>query len=157
MAVLAPQFSASRAIREYAEAHYIPAAANYRGRAQGNNLAGASLLASLQEIARYWSDVHFGSVEIQTHDDRHFFEVKIYPGGADPTGLSVQLYANSFAGAAVIEEMIPHNSLPDSDGAHIYAASVDASRPASDYTPRIIARHPDALVPLEANQILWQR
>ena len=157
MATLAPQYSASRAIREYAEAHYIPAAANYRDRAQGNNLVGASLLSWKQEIEQHWNDVHFGAVEFKTHDDRHFFEVKIYPGGADPTGLSVQLYANSFAGAAVIEEMIPHNSLPDSDGAHIYAASVDASRPASDYTPRIIARHPDALVPLEANQILWQR
>ena len=158
MGTLAPQFSASRAIREYAQAHYIPAAANYRSRAEGNNLAGASLLAWQQEIARHWSDVHFGAVEIKTHDNRHFFEVKIFPGGVDPTGLRVQLYANSFAaGAAVIEEMIPDNSLPDSDGARIYAASVDISRPASDYTPRIIARHPDALVPLEANQILWQR
>ncbi len=158
MATLAPQFSASRAIREYAEAHYIPAAANYRSRAEGNSLAGSSLLAWQQEIAEHWSDVHFGGVEVKTHDDRHLFEVRVIPGGVDPTGLSVQLYANSdTTGNAVIEEMIAHSNAPESDGDRIYTASVSASRPASDYTPRIIARHPDAFVPLEANQILWQR
>jgi glycogen phosphorylase len=158
MAKLAPQFSAGRAIREYAEAHYIPAAASYRSRADGNNHAGAGLLAWRQQIATHWNDVHFGAVDIKTHDDRHFFDVKIFPGRVDPTGLSVQLYANSSAvGNAVIEEMIPQSSVPDSDGGQTYVASVGASRPPGDYTPRIIARHPAALVPLEANQILWQR
>lgn len=158
MAKLAPQFSAGRAIREYAEAHYIPAAASYHSRADGNSHAGAGLLAWQQQIARHWNDVHFSAVDIKTHDDRHFFEVKIFPGGVDLAGLGVQLYANSFAtGNAVIEEMIPHSSVPDSGGGQIYAASVGASRPAGDYTPRIIPRHPDAFVPLEANEIIWQR
>jgi starch phosphorylase len=158
MAKLAPQFSAGRAIREYAEAHYIPAAASYSSRADGKNNAGARLLEWQQQIARHWNEVRFGAVEIKTHDDRHFFEVKIFPGGVDLAGLSVQLYANSVtAGNAVIEEMIPQSGVPDSDGTQMYAASVAASRPAGDYTPRIIARHPDAFVPLEANQIIWQR
>jgi glycogen phosphorylase len=34
---------------------------------------------------------------------------------------------------------------------------VPASRPATDYTPRLVPYHPDARVPLEANEILWQR
>jgi starch phosphorylase len=157
MATLAPQFSASRAIREYAEAHYLPAAAKYRRRAEGNNVAGASLLAWQQEIKQHWSDVRFGAVDVKTHEDRHCFEVKIYAGGFDPTGLSVELYANAFgAEKAAIEEMVPRSNVPDSDGAYLYAASVDASRPASDTTPRIIACHPDVSVPLEANPILWQ-
>jgi len=157
MATLASQFSAGRAIREYAEAHYIPAAASYRSREE-NNHAGAGLLAWQQQIARHWNDVRFGAVDIKTHDDRHFFDVKIFPGEVGLDGLRVQLYANSSAaGRAVIEEMIPHSSIPDSDGGQIYAASVSASRPAGDYTPRIIPRHPDALIPLEANQIIWQR
>ena len=158
MAKLAPQFSAGRAIREYADLHYIPAAASYCGRADGNNHAGAGLLAWQQQIARHWNDVRFGSVDIKTHDERHFFDVKIFPGGVDLAGLRVQLYANSVtAGNAVIEEMIPRSSIPDSDEAQIFAASVSACRPAGDYTPRIIPHHPEALIPLEANQILWQR
>jgi starch phosphorylase len=156
MTCLTSQFSAGRAIREYAEAHYIPAAANYRSRTERNNLAGASLLAWRQNISRHWNDVHFGAVDIKAHDDRHFFEVKIFSGGVDLAGLRVQLYANSFAtGNSIIEEMIPHSTVPDSDGGQIYATSVDASRPAGDFTPRIIAHRPDAFVPLEANQILW--
>jgi starch phosphorylase len=45
----------------------------------------------------------------------------------------------------------------DSPGMFIYLAQVSASRPASDYTARIIPHHPNASVPLEARQILWQR
>jgi starch phosphorylase len=46
--------------------------------------------------------------------------------------------------------------LTDANG-HIYSARVPASRPAAHYTPRLIPSHPEAAVPLEATQILWQR
>jgi glycogen phosphorylase len=34
---------------------------------------------------------------------------------------------------------------------------VPSSRPAGDYTPRIVPAFSDAQVPLEAKEILWQR
>jgi glycogen phosphorylase len=40
---------------------------------------------------------------------------------------------------------------------YLYSAHVPATRPAGDYTPRVIPHHPAAIVPLEAAQILWQR
>lgn len=43
------------------------------------------------------------------------------------------------------------------DNGYDYSVSVPASRPAADYTPRLIPHHPDAFVPLEAPEILWQR
>jgi starch phosphorylase len=46
---------------------------------------------------------------------------------------------------------------PDSPGVLTYSAHVSATRPASDYTARIIPHHPNASVPLEAEQIIWQR
>jgi starch phosphorylase len=46
--------------------------------------------------------------------------------------------------------------LPDASG-YVYSARVPAERPAADYTPRIIPHHPEAAVPLEAPQILWER
>jgi starch phosphorylase len=47
---------------------------------------------------------------------------------------------------------------PDGPGhAYEYAATVPASRPAADYTARLVPRHPEAIVPLEAPEILWQR
>ena len=40
---------------------------------------------------------------------------------------------------------------------YLYSAKVTATRPASDYTPRLIPHHPGRATPLEANLILWQR
>jgi starch phosphorylase len=39
----------------------------------------------------------------------------------------------------------------------IYSVSVEANRNANDFTPRVVPYHPGAAVPLEANQILWQK
>jgi glycogen phosphorylase len=38
-----------------------------------------------------------------------------------------------------------------------FIATVPATRPATDYTPRLVPYNPDANVPLEANEIVWQR
>jgi starch phosphorylase len=45
----------------------------------------------------------------------------------------------------------------DSNGALIYSAQVSAARPASDYTARITPYHASVSLPLEAEQVLWQR
>ena len=39
---------------------------------------------------------------------------------------------------------------------YLYEAQVSAVRPLSDYTPRVVPRHPEASVPLEAGPILWR-
>jgi starch phosphorylase len=53
--------------------------------------------------------------------------------------------------------MIAPEPSTDSPGVLTYSAQISATRPASDYTGRIIPHHPNASVPLEAKQILWQR
>ena len=52
MARLTPEFSATRAIREYTEGHYLPAASGYRERAISDSKVGVSLLQWQQDIAR---------------------------------------------------------------------------------------------------------
>jgi starch phosphorylase len=52
--------------------------------------------------------------------------------------------------------MIAPDPQVDFPGVLAYSAQVSATRPASDYTARIIPHHPNASVPLEAEQILWQ-
>jgi len=39
----------------------------------------------------------------------------------------------------------------------LYSARVPAARPAVDYTARLIPHNDEAIVPLEASSILWQR
>jgi starch phosphorylase len=158
MARLTPEFSATRAIREYTESHYLPAASRYRDRAADNGAVGSSLLQWKQDLERYWSTVHFVSIRINTHDGQHFFQTDIAPGSVTPDHLRVELYADSAQGlCATFEQMTTSGPSPDALGAFTYLAQVPATRPASDYTARIVPYHPNALVPLEAEQIVWQR
>ena len=55
MARLTPEFSATRAIREYTENHYLPAASGYLERAAADSKVGVSLLQWQQNIARHWN------------------------------------------------------------------------------------------------------
>ena len=158
MARLTSEFSATRAIREYTENHYLPAAASYRERMDGDSSLGVSLLQWQQEIVWHWSTVRFGPLEIKTHDGQHFFQVEVSPGALSKDQLTVELYADPAQGGEPVHEvMTAAESSADSHGVIIYSAKVPAIRPASDYTARVIPRHPNASVPLEAGQILWQR
>ena len=158
MARLTPEFSATRAIREYTEGHYLPAASRYRDRAADDGALGSILLQWKQDLKRHWSTVHFVRVRINTYDGQHFFQADIAPGSLTPDHLRVELYADSARGeSACFEAMNPSGPGPDTPGSYAYSAHVSATRPASDYTARIIPQHPNALVPLEAGQIVWQR
>jgi starch phosphorylase len=158
MAKLTPEFSATRAIREYTEGHYLPAASRYHDRTANDGAIGTLLLQWKQDLDRHWSTVRFGAVKIETRDGQHFFNIEISPGSLTCDQLKVELYADSMHGdMPEIEAMTAPEPHPDSPGALTYSAHVSATRPASDYTARIIPHHPNALVPLETNQIVWQR
>ncbi len=158
MARLTPEFSASRAIREYTENHYLPAASNYRERAADDGKLGASLLQWRQDISRHWNTVRFGTVQIETRDEQHVFRVQVFPGNLELKQLRVELYANPVQGGQpAVVTMAVSKANADSRDARIYLAEVSASHSASDYTPRIRPFHPDAAVPLEASEILWQQ
>jgi starch phosphorylase len=158
IAKLTPEFSATRAIREYTESHYLPAASRYRVRAAADGAVGTGLLQWKQDLDRHWSTVRFGTVEIKTRDGQHFFKIEIFPGALMRDQLKVELYADSMHGdLPTIEAMTAPEPCLDSPGVLTYSAQLSATRPASDYTARIIPHHPHALVPLETDQIVWQR
>jgi starch phosphorylase len=158
MALLTPEFSATRAIREYTESHYLPAASGYLDRAADDGALGLSLLRWKQDLDRHWSTVRFGVVGIETHDGQHVFQVEISPGALTRDQLQVELYADSIHGEQpALEPMSAAEPSADSPGAFVYLAQVSATRPASDYTARIIPHHRSGSVPLEAEQIVWQR
>jgi starch phosphorylase len=158
MARLTPEFSAGRVIREYTENHYLPAASGYRERAASDGKVGADLHQWQQHIAEGWNTVRFGKVDIGTHDGMHSFRIEVFPGDLKPDELRVELYANPPQGSAAVPvSMTVCKACAEPACAPIYSAEVPATRPTSDYTPRIIPYDPNASVPLEAQQILWQR
>ena len=82
MARLTPEFSATRAIREYTESHYLPAASGYRDRTANDGALGLGLLRWKQDLDRHWSTVRFVKVEINTHDGKHYFQADVDPGSS---------------------------------------------------------------------------
>ncbi len=156
MARLTPEYSANRAVREYTEAHYIPAANRYAARAAGGGKLGAEILAWQQQLARDWSGVSFGWFNATSNDGVARFEVAVHLGALDPDAIRVELFAEGTNGDEPVRiAMVRGVQLPDSGFS--YTASARTNRPVSDFTARVIPYHPSASVPLEASQIVWQK
>jgi starch phosphorylase len=158
MATLTPEFSASRVIREYANDHYLPAAAGYNARAANDGKLGADLLQWQRRIVEQWNTLRFGNVTSETKDGQHRFQIEVLPGGLHPDQFSVELYAGPTGeGGAKPEVLAACKSSAEASGAIVYSVCCPAKRPVADYTARLIPSHAEASVPLEAAQILWQR
>ena len=158
MARLTPRFSANRTVREYCEAYYLPAAAAQRARSQNDGALAVRITEWLQRLDRGWPSLAFGRVSIESAAGEHRFMVEVRLGPLEPQALRVELFAESPGGGKPFaKEMARAETSVQAPGFDVYRASVPASRPSGDYTPRIVPAHPDVPVPLEAPQILWQR
>jgi starch phosphorylase len=157
MARLTAQFSASRAVREYTEEHYLPAAAAYHKRAINKGAVGAQMVDWLHNLQQQWGSLRFGEVKVVSDDVRHLFKVDVYLGCLEPNSVQVELYADGVNGSEPeLHEMRRGQPLAEANGS-TYSAQVPATRPTTDYTARIIPQYKGVAVPLEAAQILWQR
>ena len=157
MALLTPAFSANRAVRQYTEEHYLPAAAGYIARSQSLGKAGGSLIAWQQDIARRWKDVRFGQLKVVRKDNELIFEVEVSLAGIDPGFVRVELFAEGKnGGARFCEQMVRKTFRPGAAFAYTYSATTSATRPEADFTPRIVPHHPKALA-VEIDRMLWQR
>ena len=157
MAQLTPRFSTNRALHEYTERYYLPAATAYRARSAGKGAVGVRMVEWQRALRQHWGALRFGEMQIQTADGQHVFELQVYFDELDPDAVRVELYAEAAGdGAPVRQEMKRVRPLVGANGC-AYRAGVAANRPATDYTPRLIARHDGVAVPLEEAHILWQR
>jgi starch phosphorylase len=158
MSSLAPRFSANRMVREYVERLYLPALDPLRRRTGDGGATVRSLLAWRTALERDWHSIRFGNVDVQSVDDRWSFRVQVYLGEVEPDWVRVELYADPPGeGPPVRVAMKPETILPGAVHGAVYRAEVQADRPATDFTPRVIPFHPEALIPLESSLILWQR
>ncbi len=158
MAQLTARFDANRTVREYTEQFYLPAAAAYRQRAADKGMLGAHILDWQRAVAQHWAAVHFGPLQVETVAEEHVFQLPVYVGELDPDAVRVEVYADPINGGAPLrQEMTRGAPLAGATNGYTFRACVPASRPATAYTPRLIPHHPEAAVPLEAAQILWQR
>jgi len=156
MAELTPRFSCNRMLQEYAENYYRPLAAAWRKRTAERHQLAEEINAWQNRLACHWQNLHFGNVSHREKDGIHAFKIQVYLDELDKDDVLVQMYADGTeeAGSEYIN-MQRKEPLAGAVNGYVFQATFPAARPASDYTPRIIPHHPEAMVPIEANQILW--
>ena len=158
MARLTPRFSTNRTVREYTEQYYLPAALALQKRVADKGAASLQIMEWRHSLEQKWATLRFGEVKIVTANDLHVFEVHVYLNDLDPAAVQVELYANGINnGAPECLKMTQDRQLASAKNRYAYRAEVPASRPATDYTPRLIPQHKNLNVPLEESHILWQR
>jgi starch phosphorylase len=158
MARLTPLFSANRAVREYTEERYVPAAEAYRRRSADGGRVGRKMVEWRRKLDRSWSSLRFGEMKVDTHDRRHTFEIEVLLGDLGPEAVRVELFADGVNGGAPARQVMKRGRrLTGAQGGHVYAATVSAARPAGDYTARVVPHFEGASIPLEDARILWQR
>jgi starch phosphorylase len=158
MARLTPAFSANRAVRQYAEEHYIPLRSAYCARAEDGGRGAAGLLEWEREMAAKWPSLRFGPVTIARRDGSYSYSLRLDLGGIDPADVRVEIYAEGRNSEQPVRAtMSLGRAVPEAPGTFLYSGVVPGDRPADDYTPRAIPWRDGVLLPLELPLIAWQK
>jgi len=155
---LAPQFSSNRMLREYVQNAYEAAAAGVAARTAEDGKLARELGKWQDNLTLGWATVHFGDLRVKQREGYYEFAVDVFSGELDPIFLRVELYADPLPGEEPFKQ--PMEAGADAAGESnrvVYKARVSSNRPADHFTPRLVAAHPVAHVPLEESRILWFR
>jgi len=158
MACLTPRFSASRAVREYTEQHYLPAATAYHLRIANKGAIGRQMVDWQYAVDRNWGSLRFEDLRVETNGGHHVFRVEVFLNDLDPNAVRVELYADGINGGDPVREEMKCTQVPaDVSRRRICHATISTTRLATDYTVRVIPQRSGVAVPLESARILWQR
>jgi starch phosphorylase len=159
MSRLSPQFSSNRMLREYVTRAYLPAAESYARRIAAKAALARELAEWDARLRRGWPHLRFDNLAIERGEGSNRFRTEVHLGEIDPDWIRVELYADPLPGADT-PERVPMNRagvVPGAKNAFFYDGVTPGTRPPEHYTPRIIAHHPEARIPLEQSLILWLR
>ena len=123
----------------------FPAADNdcYRRRAGDKGALAARIEQWHSLLRNHWSEVRFGNLYVQEQPADYVMRVQVYLGRLNPDSVTVEFYADA----------------PDRNAAPVLAWSLARPFPARSTagSTRLPSRHTEALIPLEAKQLLWLR
>jgi starch phosphorylase len=155
MTTLTARFSANRAVVQYTTEYYLPAASAYEARRAGQGALGIRQAGRLRQLEEEWKSLSFGRLQIETRDGKHHFRVEVNFGRVDPGAVRVELLADQPGEGAWRQEMSREKGPASREGGCVFTAQVPATRPADDFTPRVVPCVPGVSVPLEIPLILW--
>ena len=158
MASLTPAYSSNRMLRDYVERAYLPAAEQQRARTRDGGRAATEMYQWAERLRRCQARVHIGETSVSTTEQGWSFLAAVYLDDVKREDVRVELYARSLDDSLPeIVEMTPGKLIVGSGNGYIYLAAIARSRPAEDYTVRIIPSYSGVRVPTEATFILWQK
>jgi starch phosphorylase len=155
MTTLTPIYSANRALREYTEEYYLPAAQAFARRIDGGGARAAQIVAWEHSLHERWSSVRFVEIRTRTEGDRHYFAATIDLDSIDPESVAVELYADADGSAEAVRTVMRRDGAPVRPHVYRYQADVRDDRPANRFTPRVLPAHADGRIPLELPLITW--
>jgi starch phosphorylase len=156
MTQLTPRFSTNRMLLEYVREYYLPAAADYRQRCADGAALATSLWQWERGIRHRWHEVHAGALECTRQDGGWTFSLPVYLGDLPVDAVEAQLYAEpSGAEPGLMLPMQAAGPVPGAINGVLFRVQMATNRAASDFTARLVPRHPHAKVPLESNRIRW--
>jgi glycogen phosphorylase len=156
MATLAPAFSSNRMVLEYVERIYGDAAEALHRRADGGARVAKDLNAWQERLESHWGEIRVEGHEAKATDGGVEFRVTVRLGAVAPGDVSVEIFADATGEKSVFRQLMKHVSDPSGPtNLSVFVAEVATSRPAADFTPRVIPYHPEVRVPAELPLITW--
>jgi len=155
MAQLTPQFSSNRAVWDYTEQYYLPAAKKYRERTADFGQTAKKIVDWELAIEKSWPQLKLERISVQEREGSYFFEVRVYLGKLDPSAVRIEIFADETGKKGLVAEEMKCGKKEDS-GMHIYLGAVAADRLESEFSMRIVPFFPGVSVPLENAHIFWE-
>lgn len=155
---LTPRFSANRMMREYVPRFYGPAERALAERLQDGCRRGRELESWRRRLESGWAGIRFGPLEATEKDGRLRFAVDVFLNDLALEDVTVELYADPLPGHAEPERVPMRTEGPRQGTTHgyLFEATIDATRPAGSYTPRVLPRSAHAVLPLELPLVAWR-
>jgi glycogen phosphorylase len=107
------------------------------------------------DMSNHWGGISFGTVDYTNHESHYHFSVPVFLNGIAMNDLMIELYAEGMPGALPVKLLMSYETVPDNAQAFIFHADIDTTRPASDYTVRVVPFNHQIAVPLENSLIKW--
>jgi glycogen phosphorylase len=158
MTELTLRYGAVRMVREYLEKAYLPAAAALNERVANAAAAARAMDAWERQLRRGWPGVHIGATDFTRQEFGWDVSVPIYLGEVATQDIKVEIYAEPASGAAAeLIALSADGPVPGATGSYFYRGTVTGTRPAGDYTVRVLPVRQGVRLPTETALIRWQR
>ena len=156
MAMLTPQFSATRMLHEYIEHAYLPAARAFADRSANGAALAKEIRGWTNLLRAEWHHVRLGRLWFTEMDGKSIAHVECWLDDIPVAAVRIQLYAEAVDGLSVsIVNLQQSQELPGSVNGFVYSGLLPNERRASDYGVRVIPYHPAAILPIENQCIHW--